>query len=119
MPIKRTSAIFLCLILASAIWGQRGRIPAKRYVIDTLRTEEGVVLFLVRQYYDTTLAESYKCKFDSTDFSYRYGFLRHTKGYGREYKPIDIHDRKEYPWQEVYPGLRDHATEMRIIRWLR
>lgn len=94
-------------------------MPLTRYQIDTLHKGTDSVIFFVRRYIDTTLAESYKCKFDSTDITFRYGLFHLKKGIAIEYRPIDIRDRKEYPWTIVHPGLRGFGGgELRLLRRL-
>src|SRR5688572_10865414 len=105
MPFMRTYLLVAFSLFAGQIFGQRSNVPATTYSVDTLNRGTDSAVFFVRKFFDTTLAESYKCKFDSSDFTFRYGAFRLKKGKAREYRPVDIHDRKEYPWRAVHPGL--------------
>jgi hypothetical protein len=114
MPFMRTYLLVAFFLFSGQVFGQRSNALVT-YRIDTLNKGTDSSTFFIRKFIDTTLVESYKCKFDSTDFTYRHGLFRLKKGKAREYRPVNIYDKKEYPWREVYPGLRDGGGELRIF----
>lgn len=115
----RTMLIAVVVFFTKFGYSQTSELyPKSSFKVDTLYFLCDSSNLFVRHYLDSNLVKSYYCSVDSSDQTYRYGFLHSKKGRYRDYYFKNYRDLRYYLQTGKY-AIRDVDYFPSFIRLLK